>query len=130
MNESPKRKVKLGPNDVDIHVGKQMMLFRKGAGLSQTELANQIGISFQQVQKYEKGKNRVSAGKLFEIAQALSVSVSDFFDETANKTGSAQNAPLTSKLGTDELAILHCFNQIRDTQLKKDLVKLIKRLVE
>jgi transcriptional regulator with XRE-family HTH domain len=64
----------------DIAVGQRIRTFRNNAGLSQTELADQIGVTFQQVQKYEKGTNRVGAGRLKHIASALSVPIAAFFD--------------------------------------------------
>ena len=64
---------------VDIHVGGRIRAIRKAAGLSQEKLADHLGISFQQVQKYERGTNRISASKLFEAAGLLGVEISDFF---------------------------------------------------
>ena len=66
---------------VDIHVGRVLNQVRKTRRLSQTEIANQLGLSFQQIQKYEHGANRVSASRLFELSQALGVSTSVFFKD-------------------------------------------------
>lgn len=68
-------------NPVDIHVGRQILIFRTAAGLTQSELASHIGVSFQQLQKYERATNRVSASRLFAIAAALHRNVGDFFPE-------------------------------------------------
>lgn len=65
---------------VDRHVGRRVQEKRLGLGLSQTALAQAVGVSFQQVQKYEKGTNRVSASKLFEIAEFMREEIAFFFD--------------------------------------------------
>lgn len=67
------------PDPIDVHVGKLIRARRRAIGMSQYELGPMLGVSFQQVQKYELGKNRVSASKLFAIAQALGVPVGSFF---------------------------------------------------
>ena len=68
------------PHLVDIHVGARIRSRRKALGLSQTQLAESVGITFQQLQKYERGANRVSASKLYGIAVTLQASLSWFFD--------------------------------------------------
>ena len=67
------------PDPVDVEVGHRIRIERLSRGLSQTALANQLGVTFQQVQKYEKGVNRVGAGRLTKIAEVLGVPVSTFF---------------------------------------------------
>ncbi|MBN9318254.1 MAG: hypothetical protein BGN86_01810 [Caulobacterales bacterium 68-7] len=67
------------PHPVDVHVGRQIRLRRKAIGLTQHAIAERLGLTFQQVQKYERGHNRVSASKLFEIANALQTDVGYFF---------------------------------------------------
>src|SRR5690242_12280701 len=69
------------PNPIDVHVGKRIRLRRTLLGISQTSLADAIGITFQQVQKYEKGSNRVSSSRLMDVAKALDVEVPYFFQE-------------------------------------------------
>lgn len=69
-----------GPHLVDVHVGARIRERRKQLGLSQQSLAEALGLTFQQVQKYERGANRVSCSKLWEIAQTLQASVSYFFE--------------------------------------------------
>src|SRR5579862_3698153 len=68
------------PNPIDVHVGLQVRLRRKELKVSQERLAEALGLTFQQVQKYERGANRVSASKLYEIARALHVPVGWFFE--------------------------------------------------
>ncbi len=65
---------------VDVHVGGMIRAHRRRLGMSQSQLADALGLTFQQVQKYERGSNRVSASKLFEIAEALELSISTFFE--------------------------------------------------
>jgi transcriptional regulator with XRE-family HTH domain len=69
-----------GPNPVDRHVGLRIRMRRKELGMSQERLADAIGLTFQQVQKYERAANRVSASKLWEMSRALSTSISYFFE--------------------------------------------------
>ena len=66
-------------NPIDVHVGKMVRARRKALGLSQTQLAEALGISFQQVQKYERGSNRIAASKLYQTAKMLNVEISAFF---------------------------------------------------
>jgi transcriptional regulator with XRE-family HTH domain len=68
------------PHLVDIHVGARIRMRRKSMGLSQTQLADSVGITFQQLQKYERGANRVSASKLYGMAVTLQTSVAWFFE--------------------------------------------------
>ena len=68
------------PHSVDIHVGQRLKARRLFLGLSQTDLAKRVDISFQQIQKYETGMNRVSASRLYDIAQSLAVPVAYFFE--------------------------------------------------
>lgn len=73
-----------GPREIDVHVGQRVRQRRVLCGLSQTELANAIGLTFQQLQKYERGMNRISASKLWQISQVLDVPVQWFFREFAD----------------------------------------------
>jgi transcriptional regulator with XRE-family HTH domain len=75
-SETPER----GPNPVDRHVGLRIRMRRKELGISQERLADSIGLTFQQVQKYERAANRVSASKLWEMSRALSTNIGYFYD--------------------------------------------------
>ncbi|KQR53229.1 helix-turn-helix transcriptional regulator [Brevundimonas sp. Leaf168] len=82
------------PHPVDRHVGRRVQEKRLDLGLTQTALAKAVGVSFQQVQKYEKGTNRVSASKLFEMAEFMKVGIPFFFDGYSGATvGVAEEAP-------------------------------------
>jgi transcriptional regulator with XRE-family HTH domain len=80
------------PNPIDVHVGTRMRLRRTLLGLSQEKLGEMIGLTFQQVQKYERGANRVSCSRLFDLSRALDVPVSFFFDDMA--AGTAEQSPV------------------------------------
>ncbi|WP_064710642.1 helix-turn-helix domain-containing protein [Rhizobium bangladeshense] len=80
---------------VDIHVGQQLRIRRIHSNLSQTELGEKVGLSYQQVQKYESGKNRISASMLYEIAGGLNVPVACFFDGLP-QPGSAEGAAIAA----------------------------------
>src|ERR1700727_2371498 len=69
-----------GPQSLDKVVGRNVRVHRLAKGMSQTDLANELGITFQQIQKYEKGTNRVGSGRLFQIAALLEVPVTAFFE--------------------------------------------------
>lgn len=71
--------------DIDLHVGKRLRRRRRLLGLTQQELAGQVGVRFQQIQKYECGANRVTSGRLFDLSRALNVKVQYFFDGLAEK---------------------------------------------
>lgn len=87
---------------VDIHVGAQLRRARLLAGLSQGQVATSAKISFQQLQKYERGVNRISASRLFEIAAILCVPVSYFFEGTAGEFSPARSATESAPVGMDE----------------------------
>lgn len=74
------------PNPIDVHVGNRIRLRREVLGITQEKLAARLGLTFQQVQKYERAMNRVGASRLWDIAQVLSVTVSFFFDEMSDET--------------------------------------------
>jgi transcriptional regulator with XRE-family HTH domain len=76
------------PNPVDIHVGGRMRLRRTLLGYSQEKLGNAVGLTFQQIQKYERGANRIGAGRLYEFSQILDVPVSFFYDDMPGGTSS------------------------------------------
>src|SRR5215475_12970074 len=88
-----------GPNPVDVEVGRRVRLQRMSAGMSQTQLGDKIGVTFQQIQKYEKGKNRIGAGRLTHIAAALHVPIAVFFDGAteASRNSAASPAELLTR---------------------------------
>ena len=82
-----------GPDPVDIHVGKRVKLRRTLLHISQEQLASDIGVTFQQVQKYESGHNRVSASRLFDISRVLNCPISYFFEDISAETTGDRSTP-------------------------------------
>ena len=82
----PSRQKSDSPNPIDVQVGSRVRLRRNMLGLSQEKLGEAIGLTFQQVQKYERGANRVGSSRLFDLARVLDVPVSYFFDEMSAST--------------------------------------------
>ncbi len=100
---------------VDLHVGGMIRAHRKRVGMSQTQLADALGLTFQQVQKYERGSNRVSASKLFEIAQTLGLTISTFFEgldqsSSAGESISADLIQFANLPGADTL--IHAYRHL------------------
>lgn len=114
------------PNPIDIEVGLRLRLLRRERGLSQTELARALGLTFQQVQKYEKGTNRISASKLWEAARFLSVPVSAFFggDERPPPRSEAM-AALTEP---DTVRLLEAWSRIERVDQRRALLALVRSL--
>jgi transcriptional regulator with XRE-family HTH domain len=129
---------KKSPNLTDKHVGSRVRMRRMMLDMSQTELGNDIGLTFQQVQKYEKGTNRIGAGRLHEIARILQVPISFFFEGSprepgagARREGEAPPLPtyVTDFLATsDGLALTKAFMQIKDANLRRRIVSLVQEI--
>jgi transcriptional regulator with XRE-family HTH domain len=102
------------PSHVDHQVGRRIRQARRDAKLTQEQLGNMIGLTFQQVQKYEKGVNRVSAGTLYEISQALDLPISWFFDEdVVNRIGEPD--------ACDTIEFSDCMNLLLDLRQSSNL---------
>lgn len=93
------------PHPIDIHVGRMIRNERIARGLSQTDLSLRLGVSFQQVQKYENGKNRVSCSMLATIAKALHVKVAFFFPDDDNQNGQPESVKLATVPGATKLML-------------------------
>lgn len=85
---------------VDEHVGKRIRAIRRALGMSQEKLGNHLGLTFQQVQKYERGVNRVSASKLFEMAQLFDVDMNVFFDGLPGNGSASKSESVAAKIST------------------------------
>ena len=125
------------PNPVDLHVGARIRMRRKVLGVSQEKLADELGLTFQQVQKYERGANRVSASKLYEIARALSAPVSYFFEGLSQTTGEATlgggraEASMHDFLMTPEgLELAAAFPRIKRGRIRRRLLDLVRSMIE
>jgi transcriptional regulator with XRE-family HTH domain len=108
------------PNPIDVHVGARIRLRRTLLGMSQEGLADAIGLSFQQVQKYEKGANRVSSSRLFDLAHVLDVQLPYFFDEMA--AGVSEQTP--SKLMG--MKSLPGFDSEKDPMAKRETLEFVR----
>ena len=115
------------PDPVDVEVGHRIRIERLSRGLSQTALANQLGVTFQQVQKYEKGVNRVGAGRLVRVAEALDVPVSFFFGGT--DAGSEDTRAILGFLDTSySLRLLRAFSRIPPGGVQRAVVDLVESI--
>ena len=114
---------------VDVHVGKRVRHRRWMVGMTQQQLAERVGIKFQQIQKYETGMNRVSASRLWEIASALGVPVSFFFDGLGNKAADAPSEDLPGDLLADKeaLELIRSYYAIPENQRRRlfDLARVL-----
>jgi transcriptional regulator with XRE-family HTH domain len=123
------------PNPIDVHVGARVYLRRIERRLSQDKLATRLGITFQQVQKYEKGINRISASRLQEIARILDVPVAYFFEEgTAPQTTTASPdnaASIVAFLSSEEgLALNRAFSYISSRRQRRCIIDLVRAIAD
>jgi len=127
------------PHPVDIHVGKQLRLRRTILGLSQEAIGNAIGVTFQQVQKYERGVNRMGSSRLFDFAKCLAVPVSYFFEglePTGTKrlhSGVAEEPHVFEDERTssrETLEMVRAYYRISDANVRKRVFDLIKSLAD
>jgi transcriptional regulator with XRE-family HTH domain len=119
------------PNPVDKHVGSRMRMRRMILGMSQTTLADALDLTFQQVQKYEKGTNRISASRLQHLADIMQVPVEFFFEGAPGRPNMDDDTPspayVSEFLATrDGLALTKAFMQIKDAKLRRCIVDLVK----
>lgn len=121
------------PNLVDRHVGNRTRLRRQLLNMTQQQLAEKLGLTFQQLQKYERGTNRISAGRLFDLSQALDVPVSWFFEGIAGSPIGNDNLP-PEDIGAvlaqnpEVLDAARALMRIRSRHIRRQLVKTITAL--
>jgi len=114
-------------NSHDIDVGMRIRARRMAKGMSQTELGAMLGVTFQQVQKYEKGINRVGAGRLVRVAEALDVPITFFFGTTDK--GTEDTRAILGFLDTSySLRLLRAFSRIPQTQVQRAMVELVESI--
>jgi transcriptional regulator with XRE-family HTH domain len=114
---------------VDVLVGQNIRICRLQQHLSQGELGRRIGVTFQQVQKYEKGANRVGAGRLTQIADVLGVPLSTLFDGAPNSAQATANQPPRALLAKPHsLRLLQSFDKIRSDAARMALLQLVESL--
>jgi transcriptional regulator with XRE-family HTH domain len=129
---------KKAPNPTDKHVGSRVRMRRMMLGMSQEKLGDSLGLTFQQVQKYEKGTNRIGASRLQQISQILQVPVAFFFEgapnaQTAGRHEGLAEAPspayVSDFLATaDGLALTKAFMRIEDSKLRRRIVDLVEQI--
>ena len=123
------------PHPIDVHVGARLRLRRLAVGLSQERLAKSIGITFQQIQKYERGTNRIVASRLHDLARVLDVPIGYFFSDMAEGTLPA-SAPKAREEATafghdlmedrETLELVRSYYKIADPRIRKRLFDLVK----
>ena len=117
---------------VDVHVGKRIKILRKLRGMNQSKLGESVGLSFQQIQKYETGANRISASRLFEFSQVFDVPVSCFFDDMPpelgnhNATGVPERDVFRSSEATE---VARIYYQIQNKSVRHSFRNLVKSVV-
>ena len=128
--------IDLAPNPVDVHVGLRIRLRRKELGVSQEKLAEAIGLTFQQVQKYERAANRVSASKLYEVARALDTSTAYFFEgltddhiRTAAEPG-GQTQMQAFLLTAEGVELATTFPRIQPSRVRRRILDLVRAMVD
>jgi transcriptional regulator with XRE-family HTH domain len=131
------------PNPIDVHVGTRIRLRRTLLGMSQERLGEALGLTFQQVQKYERGANRVGASRLYDLSRVLDVPISFFYDDMPGGEGAPRAASRTltgfadaqDAFGDDTmnrretLELVRAYNRITDAGVRKRVFDLIKSLV-
>jgi transcriptional regulator with XRE-family HTH domain len=116
------------PHPVDRVVGSRVRLIRTARGFSQSRLAEDLGITFQQVQKYEKGTNRISASRLFEISRLLGVSVPELYQGADDAAEEPLDSPSDALPSLLDHKIIRALSRIDDDQIKRKVLALIRTL--
>lgn len=137
VKKTTPKKTKGTATEHDVSIGQRVRMQRSLLGWSQEKLADALGITFQQVQKYENGVNRIAASRLFEISQAMGVGVQSFYadiisgrsalSDNGQEPFASDNDPLTSK---ETLELLRAYHGITDPSVRKQFVALARSLAE
>lgn len=142
MAVKPPKKTKGTPDPVDIHVGQRLRVRRSLQGMSQEKLAGKINLTFQQIQKYERGTNRISAGRLYQFSKILDVPVSYFYEQFGSSTDQFVGAYGLSDNDQDEfsgedlmqkketLDLVKFYYAIKDPDKRKNIVKFIRSMAD
>lgn len=127
------------PNPIDVYVGSRVRMRRMMLGMTQEKLGEQLGITFQQVQKYEKGSNRIGASRLQQISTILDVPVSFFFEDVQHATmegaaGFAEDKPspyVSPRVShSEDAALTKAFERIRDPRVRRRVIDLVETLAD
>lgn len=127
-----------GPHPVDVHVGARVKLRRMILGMSQETLGKALGLTFQQIQKYEKGVNRIGASRIFELSNLLEVPVQYFYDDYGDLIGApagmaepdAGEAFMELVNSPEGVELCRYFADIKDPKVKKRVLDLVKTIAE
>ncbi|MDI1345050.1 MAG: helix-turn-helix transcriptional regulator [Pseudolabrys sp.] len=130
--------IKKQTNPTDMHVGSRVRIRRTTLGKSQTWLADAVGLTFQQIQKYEKGTNRISSSRLQQFANLLDVPVSFFFEEARGvpSRGNTSAPGLSTAYvfefasSSDGLALIKAFMHIKNAKLRRGITKLVEQIAD
>lgn len=134
-----------GPDPVDVHVGKRLRLRRTLLGMSQEQLAAAVGVTFQQIQKYERGANRVSASRLYDVARVLGVDISFFFEDIGDDVTEkrpTQNLPELAGLAepampsfeqdplsrSETLELVRAYWKLPNSDMRKHVLDLLRAM--
>jgi transcriptional regulator with XRE-family HTH domain len=119
-------------DSIDKLVGQNIRIFRTAKGISQTELGNAVGVTVQQIQKYENGANRVGSSRLFKIAGVLEVPIGRFFDNAATASDGSVAGPVVTDLLNSPYAVqmLKAFARLPSDSMRRSLVVLAERISE
>ena len=128
--------IKKVPNPIDKHVGSRVRMRRMMLSMSQEKLGDALGLTFQQVQKYEKGTNRISASRLQQMSNILQVPVPFFFEGAPHVPGQHKETDESPSPGyvsefissSDGLALIKAFMQIKDAKLRRSIVNLVDEI--
>jgi transcriptional regulator with XRE-family HTH domain len=121
------------PDQVDVQVGQRIRVQRQAVGMSQTKLADELGVTFQQVQKYETGKNRVGAGRLTKIASVLQVPVANLLGtddgpgRALERQGGA-SSPVKMMTIPGALKLLRAYRDLSDGKMRRNVVQLVENI--
>ena len=135
MEAVPKKQA----NPIDAHVGHRVRLRRMLIGMSQERLGELLGLTFQQVQKYEKGVNRIGAGRLYEIAGILGVPVSFFYEDmdaaaaesAASAGGTAEPPPIMEFISSGEgIQLSLAYMRVKDAKVRRKILDLVRSLAD
>jgi transcriptional regulator with XRE-family HTH domain len=118
------------PDPVDMLVGRNIKLHRLAKAMSQEDLAHKLGLTFQQLQKYERGINRVGGGRLFRIATILGIEISAFFEgaERPERTQVDDFSPLNLIADPQSFRLAQAFSRITDPEMRRTLVGLVEKI--
>ena len=122
-------------NSIDAYVAGRLRTCRKQLGLSQAEIARQLGVTFQQVQKYEAGLNRIGAGRLYQLAQIYGIPMQDLFPKNAGTSDGAKRVEKLDEvtsfaLSTEGWKLCEGFLHIKDPRQRKIIVSLVQEMAE